>query len=1012
MEHRNEYLDPKEAKKKLRKAKRKAVRPFKGLTIFSIPLLVIAIALLIVAMVFDNSVAIFMGGTFWRLDDAHKDAQYFEAGLDDEKSDTHYAEMIAEQVEAEGAALLYNKDHALPLNKGVKVSMLSNSSVNPVYGGTGSGNIDASKATTFKEALQNVGFVVNETLWDFYENGPGSIYRREEGGVIAHASQKVTEVPWETYTEDIIRSLSVYGDAAIVMLSRIGGEGVDLEHVNGNYLELDKNEKEMLLSISAMKKQGDIKKIIVLLNSANPLQLDFMNEEGMDIDALLWIGDVGLKGTEAVCKILAGEVNPSGSIVDTFVYDNYSAPAMKNFVATQYELPSDYASTAEGNMAKKEATTVEDIIPEKASYYMIYQEGIYVGYRYYETRYEDYVMGSGNAGNYRYRETVAYPFGWGLSYTDFEYSDIGVTYDAEKDQYAIQVTVTNTGNSYAGKETVQVYFQSPYTAYDKENNVEKASAVLCGFAKTKLLNLGESERVTIYVDRADLASYDSYNKRTYIMEPGEYYFAVATNAHEAVNHILAHKGFTPESTNGRMDAEGNPDLVYNWVESRFDDETYSVSKTGAVVTNQLDNADLNLYVGSPEKITYLSRKDWMGTFPKEIVQLSLTEHLIQDLQNIQYDPYDYEQMDMPTLGADNDLELIEMRGLAYDDPKWEPLLDQLTFKEMSRMIADGFHWNMPAKSVEAPGSRDENGPQGLTASLIKAEYGATAFPSEDVMAATFNRELMYEVGRCIGNDCLRAGVSFLYGPGNNTHRTPYGGRNFEYYSEDGYLSGEICAAEVAGMKEKGVGVLMKHFALNDSEEQRIGLGVWLNEQAAREIYLKAFQAPVEDADANGVMVAYTRFGATWSGGHYGLVTGILREEWGCEGKIITDNALDVYVNPADFVMAGGSIMDAMLPMQLNMIKQYKDDAQMVYAMKEAAHRNLYAVVNSNAMNGVAPDTDIELVTPWPVIVCWVLVILFFGLLAFSAVMWYLRAQDFKAKNIRNTNISGKDSTHK
>lgn len=1005
MEHRNEYLDQKEAKKKLRKAKRKAVRPFRGLTILSIPLTIIAIALLIFATIFDNSVAIFMGGRFWKLDDVNPSAQYFETGLSDEMTDTEYAELIAEQVEAEGATLLYNKEHTLPLNRGAKVSLLSNSSVNPVYGGTGSGNIDASKAVSFKEGLQMAGFVVNEILWDFYENGPGSIYKREEGGIIAHTSQTVSEVPWETYTEDVKSSLRVYNDAAIVILSRIGGEGVDLEHENGNYLALDENEKEMMHQLSEMKRQGDIGKIVVLLNSANPIQLDFMNDKEIEIDALLWIGDVGLKGTEAVCKILAGEINPSGSIVDTFVYDNYSAPAMQNAVATQYELPVDDAFQTESDVASPKDTSIEELIPKKASHYMIYQEGIYVGYRYYETRYEDYVMGRGNAGNYKYKDTVAYPFGWGLSYTSFEYSDISVTYEEDTDQYVVRVTVTNTGNSFAGKETVQVYLQSPYTEYDKEYGIEKSSVTLCGFAKTKQLNLGESEQLTIYVDRADIASYDSYNKRTYIVEPGDYYLAVASNAHEAINHILAKKGYTPQKTAGRMDSVGNPEMVYTWEETTFDDKTYSVSKTGAIVTNQLDNADLNLYVGSPQSITYLSRKDWVGTYPKEIVKLSLTEHLIADLQNIQYNPYDYEQIDMPTLGADNDIDLIELRGLSYDDPKWEPLLDQLTFREMSNMIADGFHWNMPAESVDAPGSRDENGPQGLTASLIKAEYGATAFPSEDVMAATFNRELMYEVGRCIGNDCLRAGVSFLYGPGNNTHRTPYGGRNFEYYSEDGYLSGEICAAEVAGMKEKGVGVLMKHFALNDSEKERIGLGVWLNEQAAREIYLKAFQAPVEDANANGVMVAYTRFGATWSGGHYGLLTGILRDEWGCEGKIITDNALDVYVNPADFVMAGGSIMDAMLPTQLRMIKQYKDDAQMVSAMKEAAHRNLYAVVNSNAMNGVDFETDVDATTPWPIIVSWMIAIVFWGFLAFSAIMWLIKARDFKAKNVRHTNIN-------
>ncbi len=967
----NDYL---EEKKKIKKAKRRAVRPWRGLTFLCVPLAMISAVLLTAATIFDNTAAIFFGGSFWKLENEAADAQYFKADFADWDDNKEYGNFIAEMVEAEGAVLLYNKDQALPLKQGDKVSLLSNSFVNPIYGGTGSGNIDASEAASFKDAMEEEGFSVNETLWDFYEEGPGSIYRREESGMIAHASQVVTEVPWNVYTEEVKGSLEIYGDAAIVMLSRVGGEGVDLEFSKTNYLELDENERNLLSTITTMKKSGTIDKIIVLINSANAMQMDFMKDEGFDIDAALWIGDVGIKGTEAVCKILAGKITPSGSLVDTYVYDNFSAPAMVNNVATKYE------------------GAAKEIIPEKASYYMIYQEGIYVGYRYYETRYEDYVMGTGNAGEYDYGSTVAYPFGYGLSYTDFAYSDFQVDYEPESDRFTIQVTVSNIGNSFAGKETVQIYVQAPYTAYDKQHKVEKSSVVLCGFGKTKVLQPGEQERLTIYVDRADLASYDSYGERTYIVDAGNYYFAAAADAHDAVNSILAVKGFTPENTEGRMDGVGKPELVYTWTEKEFDAATYSISDTGAVVTNQLDNADLNMYVGSPTEITYLSRNDWEGTFPKEIIKLSLTEHLIEDLQNVQYDPNDYETVDAPILNADNGKKLIEMKGKAYDDPEWQPLLDQLTFGEMCSMIADGFHWNMPAKSVEAPGTRDENGPQGLTTALLKTDLEATAFTSEDVMAATFNRELMHEVGRCIGNDCLQTGVAFLYGTGNNTHRTPYGGRNFEYYSEDGYLAGEICAAEVAGMKEKGVEVLMKHFALNDSEAERIGLGVWLNEQAAREIYLKAFQAPVEDANANGVMVAYTRFGTVWSGGHYGLITGILREEWGCEGKIITDNALHEYVNPADFVLAGGSIMDAMLPTQLKMIKQYEEDTVVVSAMKEAAHRNLYAVVNSSGMNGVGENTTIQVITPWPIWVCIGLTAGFAILSVVSIVMWRIKAK--------------------
>ena len=978
MEKQDEMI---QEKKKLRKAKKKAVRPWSIWTGISLPLAMISIIAMIVATVFDNTVAIFFGGSFWNLKNASGEAQYFQPRFRDWEDNEEYGRRIAEQVEAEGAALLYNREETLPLNSGAKISFFSNSSVHPIYGGTGSGNIDAEDAESLKDIMEELGFAVNETLWEFYESGAGSHFERQSKGMIAHSSQVVSEVPWEIYTDDVINSVKQYGDAAIVMLSRVGGEGVDLEFTQTNYLELDQKEKDMLKELTLMKKSGDVQKIVVLINSANALQMDFLQREEFDMDAVLWIGDVGLMGLEAVGKILAGEVNPSGSLVDTYVYDNFSAPAMKNALAVRYEGAAD------------------GIIPEKASYYMIYQEGIYVGYRYYETRYEDYVQETGNAGAYIYKDTVAFPFGHGLSYTDFAMEDMGVTYEPEEDRFRVQVKVTNTGTTYSGKKTVQVYMQAPYTEYDQEYGVEKSAVELCGFAKTGLLAPGQSEEVTVYVDRFELTSYDAYWERTYILEDGTYFLTVADNAHQAVNHILAAKGYTPENTGYRMDEAGNPDLVFAWVEEAFDATTYSISDTGAVITNQLDNADLNMYAGSPGQITYLSRKDWESTMPKETEQLSLTEHLITDLQNLRYDPNDYEKVDMPVLGAENGRKLIEMRGLDYEDPKWNRLLDQLTFGEMCSMIADGFHWNMPAESVGAPGTRDENGPQGLTTALLKTDLDAIAFSSEDVMAATFNRELIYEAGTCIGNDCLHAGVSFLYGTGNNIHRTPYGGRNFEYYSEDGFLSGEICAAEVAGMKAYGVEVLMKHFALNDSEEERIGLGVWLPEQAAREIYLRAFQIPVEKADANGVMVAYTRFGSIWAGAHYGLITGILRKEWGCEGKIITDNALDVYVNPIDFVMAGGSIMDAMLPMQLNMIRKYEDDTVVVSAMKEAAHRNLYAVVNSNGMNGIDYDTVVDAVTPWPVWVSRGLAAVFGTLAAVSAIMWYRRNREFQKREL-------------
>ena len=398
-----------------------------------------------------------------------------------------------------------------------------------------------------------------------------------------------------------------------------------------------------------------------------------------------------------------------------------------------------------------------------------------------------------------------------------------------------------------------------------------------------------------------------------------------------------------------------------------------------------------------EKITYLTRNDWQGTWPTQTLKLALTEMLIDQLQDVQYDPADHEAVEMPVLGADNGMKLYHMIGKDYDDPDWEKLLDQLTFEEMVSGIGDSFHWRMPAESVQAPGSRDENGPQGLTVALFGSALGVetTAFTSEDVMAATFNTELLYKVGNIIGNDCLAADVSCLYGPGANMHRMPYGGRNFEYYSEDGFLSGAICAAEVKGIQEKGVDVVIKHFALNDSEQDRIGLGVWLNEQAAREIYLKAYQAAFEKSGANGVMTAYTRWGAVWSGGVKGLMTNIMRGEWGNNGMSITDNVITPMVTGADGVLAGTTTYDAMLPNINNELPKYKDDAVIVNAMREACHHNLYALANSSAMNGIGPDTTIDahelplvVTVRTAMIVAWVL---FAGVLA----LWILGKNKWK-----------------
>ena len=961
----------KELKRAYKKAKRKHVTLWKTLAIILAVVTVISTPINIILHMFDNTIAAFAGGTFWELENPDPNAQYFKGDFASVEEMIAYGLDVCRQVEAEGAALLMNEKGALPLGEGSKVSCFSTSSVNLVYGGTGSGNIDASTADNLKAALEKSGLSVNPTLWDFYTQGPGKEYVRDSGGITSAAA--VGEAPWSVYTDEVKNSVAQYGDAAIVVLSRVGGEGVDLSFQETNYLALDQNEKDMMKALADMKAAGTVKKIVVLLNTANTLQVDFLKNNEYAVDACLWIGDVGVTGVNAVADILAGKVNPSGSLPDTYCYDNFSSPAMANFVPTVYE------------------GYVKGQIPDNTKTYMIYQEGIYVGYKYYETRYEDQVMGTGNAGGYDYSGDVAFPFGYGLSYTTFEYSDFSQT-EAMGNFMGVKVTVTNTGDT-AGKETVQIYAQTPYTDYDRENGVEKAAVQLVGFGKTKELAPGQSETLEITVDKRDLAAYDAYGAGTYILDAGGYYLTAATDAHNAVNNILTAKGFTRADG---MDGDGDPALTVTWTEGALDTTSFATSAAGAPIVNRLSQSDPNLYFAQYDSangsVRWVSRSDWQGTLPSEIVKISLNDQLKRELQDVRYDATaDQPDVEMPTLGAKNGLKLYDMIGKDFNDPQWDALLDQLQFDEMVKLIGDAFHWTMPVKSVEAPGTRDENGPQGLTASLLgsgSTQLKATAFTSEDVMAATFNVELMAEVGRVIGNNCLEAGIACLYGPGNNIHRTPYGGRNFEYYSEDGFLSGAISAAEVREIQAKGVHVVMKHFALNDCEQDRIGLGVWLSEQAARELYLKAFQAPIK-AGGNGVMMAYTRWGAHWSGGNRGLGE-ILREEWGSDGMNITDNVLTTYVNGPDGILAGTTIYDAMMPYVTQGLPKYKNDPVIVSAMREACHHNLYAIANSCGMNGVGAATTIKptqpgLLTKVMILNCAAV------LLAVCVVLWVLGA---------------------
>ena len=802
--------------------------------------------------------------------------KYFETGFDSVEDLEAHDKEIAEQLTGEGAVLLKNNG-ALPLAAGSKISTLSHSSVGIATCGTGSADIDTSKAPTLKEALEADGLEVNPTLWDFYLTGEGSKFPRNPSkdtdatGINVRSDYHVNEVPMDVYTDAVKDSFASYGDAAIITITRLAGEMYDVP-IDGftdgtDALQLTQEEKDLL----AMAREN-FDKVIVLINSTNAMQCDFLTDDSYGVDAALWIGYTGTWGLNAVADILTGEVNPSGHLVDTYCNDNSTAPSLVNFYGTQY------ANATEDNNAEW-----YDFMLDGNKYYNVYSEGIYIGYRYYETRYEDAVLGQGNAGDYDYNANVAYPFGYGLSYTTFDWSNFKSSYDAATDSFNVSVDVKNTG-SVAGKEVVQVYFQSPYTDYDKQNKVEKAAVELCGFGKTEILEPGASETVTVNVPRSELAAYDANGAKTYILDAGDYYLTAAHDSHDAINNVLAAKGYTVE--NG-MTADGNADMAWNYNVASLDKDTYSVSAvTGEAITNQFDNADPSYY--GMDGINYLSRSDWQGTWP-QVVTLEANEALIADLNmtgNYTADP-DSDAV-MPTMGADNGMTLGMMIGKSYDDPDWDKLLDQVTFDEMAKLIGQGYHNTAMVQSVSKPSTLDDNGPQGFTQSLTGISTNHCAYSDENIMAATFNTELMEEVGKCIGNDVMDLGASGLYGPAMDTHRNAYCGRNFEYYSEDGFLSGKIAAAEISGIQSKGVYVYMKHFALNDSETKCRCISTWANEQSIREIYLKPFEMSVTEGGAKAVMNAFARVGAVWSGADAGLMTNVLRNEWGFDGFVLTD----------------------------------------------------------------------------------------------------------------------------
>lgn len=931
---------------------------------------------------------------------------YFEADYASAAEQEKAAQEICETAEANGATLLLNRENALPLAQGAKVSLFGTGSADFVYGGTGSGSVDSSKALNLKDALEADGFSVNPTVWNFYTTGAGKDYRRQlapgslNNYIFDNSGYLINEVPQSVFTNAEWNSVADYGDAAIMVVSRVCGEGSDLPWFgtgdgDGNILSLSSEERDILKKLADLKATGQVKSIIVLLNVSNPMELDFLEPSlcGVDygVDACLWVGEVGQNGIEAIGDLLNGTVNPSGKLVDTYCYDNLTSPAMQNTYVTSY------TNAAEQGLAFKNTCN---------EYYEVYQEGIYVGYRYYETRYEDTVLGNANVGKYDYASTVAYPFGYGLSYTTFEYS--GLTMKEDGDNFVFTVSVSNTG-SVDGREAVQIYMQSPYTDYDRENGIEKAAVELVGFEKVTV-PAGQTVSVDVTVPKSELRTYDANGAETYIVDAGNYYFATGNGSHEALNNILAAKAELKDTANGtvnlnKMVGTGDASLAVQYQQASMDIATYAKTADGTQITNQLNHADLNKFDDDTSNdVVYVSRSNWKNTMLKAAITATAYQAAVQIAANdaivaglaIQDQPESTGEM--PTMGKEGTLTLSQFVGVPMDgsitvngqEYTWDDLLNQLTFSDMTKLVGLAYHSTASASNVGKPATKDENGPLGLTATLTGGG-SSTGYTSADILAATFDREIAEAVGRSLGNDCLMAtgkAYSGLYGPGVNIHRTPYGGRNFEYYSEDPFISGQICAAQVGGIQSKGVYVYMKHFALNDQDTGRDGLCVWTNEQAAREIYLQAFEYPIEQANALCVMTSFNRLGTTWAGGDYNLLTNILRSEFGMKGIILTDfSNSNNYMDVVQGVVAGGNAWDAndanKWPAKL---KEYKDNATVCNAMRDASKHILYTVANSNAMNGVSENVQIVEVRAWWQTAIIVLDVVFGVLAVGSAVM--------------------------
>lgn len=835
----------------------------------------------------------------------------------------------------EGFVLLKNENAALPMNKGARISVFSKNSVNLSYGGSGSGGFDTSNNKNLYESLNDAGFVINPTLKRFYESSQSGPVRTANSSDLDNGdNQKIAtaETPQNNYTDAVRNSYADYSDAALVVITRIGGEGFDLPRYQGDsegavspdshYLELDQNEIDLLTAVT----DGTFKRVVVVFNTPSSFEATFLKDSAYaafadKIDAAVWIGFTGSNGITALGEILNGDVNPSGRLVDTWAADFTKNPSFVNFGTGC--LP-DTTDKYDGGM-----------------YYSVdYEEGIYVGYRYYETRGE-------TDGEDWYNANVVYPFGYGLSYTTFDWTvgDASASKIELGTTITVPVTVKNTG-SVAGKDVVQLYASAPYTL----GGIEKAHKVLVGFAKTKLLQPGESETVTVSFDPYSAASYDYRDANSngfsgYELEAGEYTLYVSRNAHKSEKAIALNLAADVQiGTDPTTDSE----VVNRYTDSEdFLDSDW-----------QLD--------------TMLSRADWEGTWPtpQTAQQHAGTDRLYEEIRSEEHNnPTDFDSEEYPWFGEEPTLTLrdllpsAEAEGyepvVSYDDERWEELMMGCDEEEMIALINNGAYHTLAMESVGLPATIHGDGPSGFTCFMSKEQVNGTCqYVSEPVMASTWNIKLMNELGEAIGEEgtigdkATGQPYSSIYAPGVNIHRSPFGGRCSEYFSEDPFISGMMGAAEVQGIQSRGVLPTVKHFVANEQETHRsIGGDLsWLSEQALREIYLKPFEYTVKLGETRGIMTSFNRIGTRWTGGDYRLLTEILRNEWGFNGLVICDfNTIPQYMIPRMMFYAGGSL-DLATQQSAMWTDCDTSDAGDAIVLMRAVKDVMYALVNSNAMN--------------------------------------------------------------